>query len=482
MLPAKIAFLDLETTGANLARDKIIEIGIIRVENGRVTKKFQSLVNPGCFVPPGIEILTGIRAADLEDAPDFYQIKDQVSEILGGCVFLAHNARFDLGFLKKEFRRFGQPFAPKQICTVKLSRILFPAEPHHNLDALIGRHKLKCKVRHRALEDAGVLWQFYKKMRGRFGEEGLEQALNQVMKTPAIPIHIPRALLDGLAEKPGVYIFYGESGAPLYVGKSVNIRSRVLSHFSSDHLSPKEMKISQQVRDIETITTCGELGALLLESQTIKKLQPLYNRRLRQSRGLVYLKQTTTQNGYFSVSLKRGNSIGHDDLEDILGVFGSAKKAKERLLNMAKEFKLCEKLLGLQSASSACFGYTLGRCKGGCIGKEQPSSYNLRFILAFARDKIPSWPFEGPVFIKEEDVTGERVQFFWMDKWCFLGTTKDREYLERADKYDFDLDTYKILRSYLKSKRGMVKINTLKAKGKNSPVLGKDYEREAFFD
>lgn len=449
-LPQKIAFVDLETTGGRLFYDRIIEVGIVILENGQVSKKYSSLVNPQKYLPPEIVQITGIQDKDLEDAPTFSQIKDRILELLDGCVFVAHNVRFDYGFLKSEFKRFDFTFSTKHFCTVKLSRTLFPQFPRHNLDALIERFKFDCSNRHRALDDAQVICDFYQLVTKQFSPKVVEEALSLALKKPSIPIHIKPQVLDGLPEAPGVYIFYGENNLPLYVGKSINIKERVMSHFSNDHSSNIEMKISQQIKAIETVRTAGELGALIKEAQLVKRLQPLYNRKLRHLRKLNVLKRAITQEGYQTVSLETITSIDSSQIENIVGIFKTQKSAKEFLINAAKEHRLCEKLLGVENSKTSCFGYRLARCKGACVGKESTALYNLRFILALSKHLIQPWPFDGPVMIKEKNYMEDREETFFIDKWCFLGSIENEGggFVEQSSQ--FDLDTYKILHSYLK--------------------------------
>src|SRR5579872_6398767 len=130
MLPQKLCFVDIETSGTSLYRGKIIEVGIIRVEDGKVTKTFQSLINPNCFVSEDIFALTHINPAQLDRSPTFRQLKDEILEILDDAVFVAHNVRFDYSFLKKELKQLGIEFSPKNLCTVKLSRALYPRFKH----------------------------------------------------------------------------------------------------------------------------------------------------------------------------------------------------------------------------------------------------------------------------------------------------------------------------------------------------------------
>lgn len=161
MLPQKIAFVDIETTGTSLRSDRIIEIGVLRVENNQVIDTYRSLVNPETYVPAEIEGLTGIRQEDLENAPTFPTIKKDLLNILGDCIFAAHNVRFDYGFVRSELKREGVAYRAKNLCTVKLSRSLFPRFKRHSLDAVMERCGISCENRHRAFDDAQVIWEFY---------------------------------------------------------------------------------------------------------------------------------------------------------------------------------------------------------------------------------------------------------------------------------------------------------------------------------
>ncbi len=449
-LPSSLAFVDIETTGNSPVYDKIIEIGILRVEENKVIDQFSTLLNPGMHVSPFIESLTGISKQDLERAPFFEDKKEEILQMLAGCIFVAHNVRFDYGFLRNEFRRHSISFTSKHLCTVKLSRFLYPQHTRHNLDSLMERFDISCQARHRAFDDAKVVWEFYKKLQTEFPDRRISEAISYVLKKPTIPLHLSEKKLNDLPESPGVYIFYGDVSTPLYIGKSKNIRERVLSHFSSDYTSSKEMQLTQEVKHIETIKTCGDLGAQLLESQLIKKMQPLHNRKLREKRLLTYLKKTTDKNGYDTVVLEHKKSITVDEIENVLGVFRSKKQAKDLLNNLVKERGLCQKILGLQSTNGSCFAHQLGWCKGACVGKEKALFYNIRFLQAFYDYKIKKWPFAGPIFFEEKDDEGNK-EIFLIDKWCIIQRTIISEYTQEVKTYDysFDYDAYKILSSTL---------------------------------
>lgn len=453
MLPQKLVFIDTETTGLSVSHDRIIEIGIVRVENGRIVAEYQSLINPQTYLSPFITSITHITDADLASAPTFYEIRKDIYALLEGAVFVAHNVRFDYGFLKNEFKRTDMQFSAKHFCTAKLSRELFPHHRHHNLDSIIERFGLTFERRHRAFDDAKILWDFYQKLLQTVDLQTLEKSIMRGLRRPSLPLKMSEDLLDSLPESPGVYIFYGENHVPLYVGKSINIKERVLSHFASDHAIAKEMHLSRQVENIEAIQTAGELGALLRESQLIKQLQPLYNRKLRSSRRLIVLKRRLNKSGYEEHFLEELLTISPDETEDIVGVFRSKKQAKDFLYTLVKEYSLCEKLIGLEKTASGCFAYRLGNCKGACMDSENPLVYNARCIIAFSKNKIKPWPFPGPILLSEKEDATKTEDAFYIDKWCLLGkqTIKDgqADFFEDKD-YRFDMDTYKILVQFLK--------------------------------
>ena len=453
MLPNKIAFVDIETTGLRAAYDRIIEIGIIRVEDNKIVQTYHSLINPQTHLPPEIIRITGITDTDLEMAPTFNSVKHDILESLVDCVFVAHNVRFDYGFLINEFKRQEISFSSRHFCTVRLSQILYPTHRKHNLDAIMQRFDIQCDNRHRALDDAKVLYHFYQKLQDTYTPEALQNALAKCFKTPSAPLKLPPGQLETLPEKPGVYMFYAKDGMPLYVGKSKNIKTRVLSHFAADIRSATEMNIAQQITSIETVTTAGEIGALFLESELIKKLLPVYNKRSRIKKELVALKSKINADGYQECYLEPITKISPHEVDTFLGFFKSRKQAKAFLTDLAKEQNLCERLLGLEKTQGECFAHRLGRCNGACIGEEKAVMYNLRFLQAFATRKVKPWPFTGAIVIEEKEF-GANTDYFIVDKWCYMGkVTIDAEGNKKHtldEDVAFDLDIYQILKQFLK--------------------------------
>lgn len=456
-------FVDIETTGISRNQDSIIEIAALKVEGGKLIRSYRTLINPHITLPPFIQDLTGISASDLDSAPDFSGIKDELFELLSGSIFVAHNARFDYSFIRKAFENHEISFTAKQLCTVKLFRALNPGLRRYNLDSLIETYKLPVKHRHRAWDDAKALFDFYKKAKRMHPKETFEAAIHKILKHISTPINLTSDDLESLPESPGVYIFWSDDNdVPLYVGKSINIKDRVLSHFADSPNSAKELNISQQVKRVEAVATAGELTALLAESTYIKKLQPLYNRQLRLRQRLIIARVSQNSDGYKTVKLEAADSIAPDDLESIVGIYRSVKQAQETLQVIAKDHKLCPKLVGTHKSKSSCFWYQLGWCKGACVKNEPPLFYNTRFIEAFSKYQFKRWPFVGPVVIRE----GSRnlSSAIIVDKWCILksGTWDDSGSLSTEDlPYSFDLDAYKILFRFLSKDQNLKKVHVL---------------------
>lgn len=186
MYNRKVVFLDLETTGASAGQDRITEVGLIEVDGGYFVREWSTLVNPGIPIPPLIQSLTGINDSMVATAPYFEDIARELYEAIDGRMLIAHNARFDYGFLEQEFKRIDQDFSAPVLCTVRLSRKLFPQHARHNLDTLISRHDIDCDARHRALGDARVLWQLAQQWRSDPGEDAVLEAMAKLLKTTTV--------------------------------------------------------------------------------------------------------------------------------------------------------------------------------------------------------------------------------------------------------------------------------------------------------
>ena len=454
-----IACVDVETTGGHPAWHRITEIAIVGVRAGEVEWEWSQLVNPGGRIPPSIQQLTGISDEMVADAPPFAAIADEVEARLAGRRFVAHNARFDYGFVRTELRRLGRPFSAPLACTVRLSRDLYPEQPRHNLDAIIARHGLECASRHRALPDAQVLAQLWGALRREWPAEALDAALDRVGRRPSLPSHLSPDLVDDLPEACGVYRFIGEGDALLYVGKALNLRERVLSHFMSAGRDARSQRLSAQVRRIEWTETAGELGALLLEARVVRESKPVYNRRLRGGGELFTWRVDDDGSAPQLTPLEGPLPAG-----DVFGLYRSARQARTALTTLAREQKLCLRVLGLeQGGEGSCFGHQVGRCAGACVGAEPRLKHNLRLKLALAPHKLRSWPYKGAVALEETSAMGLR-QWHVLDGWQYLGSVQPDE-VDPAEatrgglatpQAGFDPDVYRILARHLtRTRKGL---------------------------
>jgi DNA polymerase-3 subunit epsilon len=470
MFAPSIAFIDLETTGTVATGDRITEIGIVRVEDGELAEEWSSLVNPECSIPEEIQALTGISNDMVRGAPTFAQLAHDVRERLEGHLFVAHNARFDYGFIKNEFRRIEVPFTADVLCTVRLSRRLYPEAVGHSLDALIERHGLGDALtsgsdpnhelrgltprtgRHSALGDARVLWRFVQRVYHEKEVPDIAAAVRRLLKIPSLPPQLAPDALEHLPEGPGVYRFYGVNDLPLYIGKSVNLRDRVRSHFSSDYRSSNDIRISGEIQRIEVEETAGELGALLREAQLVKELLPLHNYRLRRKLNAVFVRMPELAGTPDIVANKDidWNERG-PGAETLYGPFAARLNVRKLLEELAAKEGLCWRQLGWEKRGGPCFARQVRKCRGACIGEESPEQHNWR---------LADWPWPGRIVVRERHPEGRFEEAHLFDRWCHLGTARSEEefadLLETRPEIAFDPDVYKILLAHVSKHRGSV--------------------------
>lgn len=177
-----LAFVDLETIGNNAQEGKIIDIGIIKIKNGEIVSTYNQLVNPGVELDTFTTQLTGIKNEDVKGAPTFKKVLPDVMSFLTDSVFVAHNVSFDYGFMTAELLRNNVQFSAPQLCTVRLSRLLFKNELSHSLDAIISKYGISVKNRHRAYDDAYATWEFFKRVTETFNEYTLNIAFQTIFR------------------------------------------------------------------------------------------------------------------------------------------------------------------------------------------------------------------------------------------------------------------------------------------------------------
>ncbi|MGB5438039.1 MAG: exonuclease domain-containing protein, partial [Gammaproteobacteria bacterium] len=435
--PSKMVLLDCETTGGNATRHRIIEIGLLLVEDGELIETWQSFVDPETTLPEMIQQLTGISPLMLRGAPRFAEIADKLLTCLEGRTLVAHNARFDYGFLKNEFRRAGIAYKARPLCSVKFSRSLFPQFKRHGLSQIIQRFQLPIENRHRALDDAEMIYRFFMKSSALFADDEIRAVCKNLLERPALPVLLDAKEIDKLPASAGVYYFYDQAGTLLYVGKSVHIRNRVMSHFTQDHRNPKDLRLGARVAHIDFEMTPTDFGAQIHESNQIKSLQPLYNHRLRKVKKLFQYRTRLDQSGYQHLYIEPVE-LDIDPADGQFGLFRSPRQATRVLEKLADQFFLCHKFLGLESDMASnrerpCFRRQLKKCFGACQGAEDAQTYNQRMTAALKGYQIRMWPWPGAIMVEERDLREpERVAFHIVNQWRYIAKLSLAE-----DIYDY---------------------------------------------
>jgi len=361
------AIIDIETTGTSYLNGKITEIAILIHDGSQVVDEFTTLINPEQKIPYFIQQLTGITNRMVDDAPKFYEVARKIVEMTEDQIFVAHNVSFDYNFIRQEFKNLGYDFKREKLCTVKLSRKLIPFRRSYSLGNLCADLNIENPHRHRAFGDA----QATAKLFGLLltidpnPAEISTQGLNSSLKPETI---------KSLPEETGVYYFLDEKHEIIYVGKSRNIKSRVMSHLTNS-TTKRALEMKNRVVEIDYEITGSELIALLLESNEIKRHKPVYNRAQRRSMYNFGLFHEVDENGYIRLKVSR---LDESQEETPLTTFSSGMAAKKYLFSLVEENHLCQKLCGLYETRSSCFHYKIKECYGACIGEESPGDYNLR--------------------------------------------------------------------------------------------------------
>ncbi len=274
-----ITFLDLETTGSKAGRDRVIEIGLIQYLNGKVINEYETLVNPECVIPDMITGITGIRNSDVVDAPLFKSIALKLYELIEDTIVVAHNVSFDYSFLRAEFAKLEVNLNNDILCSVKLSKDLYPHFKKHSLDSIIDRFNLTCERRHRALDDAKIISNFIQCAVNDFSFEKVSTAFRKNLKVINLPSKLSHKDLNKLPSSFGVYTFENEAGQVMYVGWAKNVYLEVTNHFLNQSL--RRENILKSVTKVDFMPTFGELGAIFFEIKLTNDLKPIYTKKFK---------------------------------------------------------------------------------------------------------------------------------------------------------------------------------------------------------
>ncbi|WP_215777604.1 exonuclease domain-containing protein [Paludibacterium sp. B53371] len=450
--PRPFAIVDLETTGGHLSRDRITEIGIILVD-GEQVERFSSLVNPGQPIPAFIQNMTGISDAMVAQAPDFADLAQAVHQRLSGRLLIAHNVRFDYGVLKNEFKRLGMRLQNETLCTVKLSRKLYPGHYKHNLDAVMARHGITLPERHRALADAEAVFRFLQAASTEQGRDCVLAAAEALMAQSAPPAGMDADTFDALPDVPGVYCIHDRHGLPLYVGQDGNIRRGVLAHYTPGN--GKVLQLGEEAGRIEWTETLGEFGTALEYLLQLKTRRPRLNPKGRMASEVCTLSLQAAEDGFVRAEIVSGAALLPDGQMRRYGLFRSAREARKALKDLAESQGLCQWVLGVERVTSRkgqpCDGRGKGRCQGACIGLEAASAHNARLVKALERLTQRDWPHAGAIAIVERDEVSGKALEHHFDHWCYLGSREAGRGGPLSGPVLLDPDVVKLLTAYFRS-------------------------------
>lgn len=379
---ATFVIFDLETTGGSAKKNRITEIGAVKVRGGEVIGEFQTLVNPQMPIPPSITLLTGITETMVADAPTIDAVLPSFSEFIRGAILVAHNAPFDMGFLRHALLTHDYPPPRAQVVdTVRLARALVTRDevPNHKLATLARYFRVPVTPTHRALDDARATVAVFDALLERAGSLGV----THVADLPQVIAPVPAArrakmhLARGLPQSPGVYIFKDAQGRILYVGKSKNIYRRVKSYFTGAETRKRINEMVQIAHDVVAIPCATELEAEVRELRLITSEQPPYNRRSRRAEQAPWVKITNEPFPRLSVVRKVSEREGNNEF--YFGPFTSSMDAHLAVEALHESFPIrqCGGRLprSARPNASACILFEMGKCHAPCIGAQSIGEY-----------------------------------------------------------------------------------------------------------
>jgi len=383
--------LDLETTGGVPGPDGVIELGAVRVAGGRLLETFTSLVRPSHAIPPFVSRLTGITEAMVADAPPMSDVLPRFLAFAGDAVLVAHNAAFDLAYLNAAQQTLaGRPLESPVVCTLRLARRLLAHLRRRSLDAVAAELGVACFERHRALPDAKIAAEIL----CIFLERAIERGINRIdelldFQRAAVDgrpfiVHVPRARLEEVPSRPGVYYLLGADARLLYVGKARRLRERLGAYFTNARgHSSHVLDLIRHTHDFRITETGSELAASLLEARQIRELKPPYNRQRKHLPRVGFLK-LSVRSLYPRLWVTERLTA---DRATYLGPFRSREAAERAHAILGRLFGLRTCAGPLQPAPDAtpCLSGQVGACTAPCAARVDQPSYRgqVDALLAF---------------------------------------------------------------------------------------------------
>ncbi|GAB2687640.1 exonuclease domain-containing protein [Mucilaginibacter koreensis] len=405
------AIVDIETTGGHASANGITEIAICIHDGKKVVNRYQSLVNPGREIPVYIQALTGINEDMVASAPSFKDIAADVYHLLHNQIFVAHNVNFDYSFVRYHLAAAGYDLNCNKLCTVRLGRKILPGMPSYSLGKLCHQLGISNSGRHRAGGDADATAELFTMLLENDKDNHISAALKTRSKEQVLPPNLHRNFMDQLPSTPGVYYFHNQHGKVVYVGKAVNIKKRVSSHFSGNNSGAQRQDFMRHIHQI-SFQECGtELMALVLEAVEIKRLWPQFNRSQKKLEFPFGLYTYEDQSGYTRLVVDRRRKYSSP-----IHTCSTLLEGRNMVLKLIDEFELCPKLCFIQKNNDTCTGSRPTAC--ACGGHENTEAYNERLHAALnsLKETLPTFALrdEGRTADEHSCMLIENGQFYGM--------------------------------------------------------------------
>ncbi len=369
------AIVDIETTGGHASANGITEIAICIHDGKEVVQRYQTLVNPGKEIPIYIQTLTGISNEMVQEAPYFKEVAYDIYHLIQGHIFVAHNVNFDYSFVKYHLAAAGYDLQCAKLCTVRLSRKILPGKTSYSLGKLCHQLGIGNSARHRAAGDADATAELFTLLLENDLNQHIPEALKQRSKEQVLPPNLHRSFIDKLPPTPGVYYFHDNKGKVVYVGKAVNIKKRVASHFSGNNSGAQRQDFMRNIHQI-SFQECGtELMALLTEAVEIKRLWPKFNRSQKKLEFNFGLYTYEDQRGYLRMAVDKRRKYSTP-----VHTCSSLLEGRNVLLKLIDAYQLCPKFCFIQKNNDTCTGALQAQC--ACTGQESVEDYNYKIQQA----------------------------------------------------------------------------------------------------
>lgn len=407
MKKQEYAIVDIETTGGNASHSRITEIAILIHDGEKVIERWETLINPEKEIPPAIFALTGITNEMVSNAPIFEMISDTVFEMLSNRIFVAHNVNFDYSFIRHELEKAGIKWTAKKLCTVRAARKIKPGLPSYSLGRLCKSLEIDLENRHRAGGDADATAILFSNLLVWDSEHEIDKMIQKTSQDQRLPPNLPREDFDQLPEKIGIYYFYNEQKKVVYVGKAINLKKRVASHFSGHKITPQRQNF---LRDIYAITfeVCGtELIALILECTEIKDLWPIHNKALKRFEPKYGLLEYEARNGYRYLAISK---LAKN--QNCIETFDAIYPGINLLRELAEKFEIDQRFCKYGSMSDGVFSL-----QNDTAILPEIESHNEQIQIA-----LDSYLNSRPSFaIIDKGRNKEELSCIWIEKGHFYG-------------------------------------------------------------